>query len=59
MTRSPNGLIMYNGQTQGDFIELLLEDSFLFFNFNLGGKQNKRLVPILYFKFVNKLKTFL
>lgn len=41
MTRSPNGLIMFNGHSQGDFLQLDLQDGFIHFGFNLGNPQNK------------------
>lgn len=44
MARSTNGLVLYNGQSQGDFVELALVDGFVHYNFNLGGPSNKRCV---------------
>lgn len=42
MARSPNGVIFYNGQSKGDFVELSLVEGFLHYSFNLGGQSNKR-----------------
>lgn len=40
LTRSPNGLLLYNGQKPGgvgDFVALTLLNGFLHFTFNLGS----------------------
>ena len=42
MTRALNGLIMFNGHSQGDFLQLYLNQGFIYFDFNLGNPQNKR-----------------
>jgi len=44
MARSLNGLILYNGQSKGDFVELSLVDGYLHYSFNLGGQSSKRCV---------------
>lgn len=41
MARSPDGLILFNGYTEGDFLQLKLEQGFIKFDFNLGSPQNK------------------
>ncbi|KAH9416857.1 hypothetical protein DERP_011972 [Dermatophagoides pteronyssinus] len=41
MTRALNGLIMFNGHSQGDFLQLHLNQGFIYFDFNLGNPQNK------------------
>ena len=44
MARSPNGIILYNGQSKGDFVELSLVEGYVHYSFNLGGQSNKRWV---------------
>lgn len=41
MARSPNGIILYNGQSKGDFVELSLVEGYVHYSFNLGGQSNK------------------
>lgn len=41
MARSPNGIVLYNGQSKGDFVELAIVDGYVQYSFNLGGQNNK------------------